>query len=73
MSNKLKEEIDIKNPTYNLSNDMINVGNLDPNKIKIDEKPCGNIPIYYIAYMTVKDLSYSTIKRVILYTLLSIN
>ena len=40
MSNKLKEEIDIKNPTYYLSNDMINVGNLDPNKIKIDEKPC---------------------------------
>ena len=37
MSNKFKD-IDIKNRTYNLFEDMINIKNLDPNKIKIDEK-----------------------------------
>ena len=37
MSNKLKG-IDIKNHTYYFIDDMINIKNLDPNKIKIDEK-----------------------------------
>ena len=37
---------------------MVNITNLDPNKIKIDEKSNKNIVIYQIGYMTVKDLSY---------------
>lgn len=31
-------EINIKNRTYNLFDDMINIKNLDPINIKIDEK-----------------------------------
>ena len=31
-------EINIKNRTYNLFDDMINIKNLDPTNIKIDEK-----------------------------------
>ena len=31
-----KEKIDIKNCTYFFFDDMINIKNLDPNKIKID-------------------------------------
>ena len=40
---------------------MINVKNLDPNFVKIDEKSYKNILIYHIGYVTFKDLSYSTI------------
>ena len=36
MSNTTKE-IDIKNRTYYIPDDMINIKSLDPNKIKIDE------------------------------------
>ena len=42
MSNKSKET-DIKNRTYYFFDDMINTENLDPNKIKIDEKSYKNI------------------------------
>ena len=37
---------------------MINIENLDPNKIKNDEKSHKNISIYCIGYVTIKDLSY---------------
>ena len=57
MSNKFKEII--KNRTYYFFNDMITTKNLDPNKIKIDEKSYKNILIYYIGYVTVNDLSYA--------------
>ena len=43
---------------------MINIKNLDPNKIKIDEKSYIYILIYYIEYVTVKDLSYTKINSV---------
>ena len=36
INNKVKE-IDIKNGTYYYFNDIINMKNLDPNNIKIDE------------------------------------
>ena len=37
MSNKLKE-IDVKNRTYYFLDDMNNIKNLDPNKIKMKNK-----------------------------------
>ena len=58
MSNKFKET-DIKNRIYYFFDIMVNITNLVPNKIKIDEKSNKNIVIYQIGYMTVKDLSYS--------------
>ena len=54
MSNKVKD-IDIKNRKYYFFNDIINIENFDPNNIKIDEKLCKNILIYYIRYVTIKD------------------
>ena len=45
-------EIDVKNCTYDFRDDMINVENLDPYKIKIAEKSYKNILIYYIGYVT---------------------
>ena len=55
MRNKLKE-IDMKNRTYCFSNDLINMKNLDQNKIKTDEKPYKNIFIHYIGYVTLTTL-----------------
>ena len=47
MSNKVKD-VDIKNCSYYLFNDIINVKNFDLNNIKIDEKSYKNIIMYYI-------------------------
>ena len=51
INNKLKmghkfKDIDIKNCTYYLFDGMINIKNLDQNKIKIDKKSYKNIFIY---------------------------
>ena len=46
MSNKVKD-ISIKTHTYYFFNNNINIKNFDPNNVKIDEKPCKNILIYY--------------------------
>ena len=57
MSNRIKD-INTKNYTYYFFDDIINIKHFDPNSIKIDEKPCKNILIYYIEYVTIKDLKY---------------
>ena len=38
----------MKNDTFYFFNNMITIKNLDPNKIKLDEKSNKNIFIYYI-------------------------
>ena len=57
MGNKFKE-IDTKNNTYYFFENMINIKNFDPNKIKTDEKPYKKILIYYIGYVTINDSRY---------------
>ena len=57
MSNKVKD-IDIKNRIYYSFNDIINVKNFEPNNLKIYEKSYKNILIYYVGYVTIKDLKY---------------
>ena len=54
MSNKVKD-INIKSRAYYFFNDIIDIENFDPNNIKISEKSCKNILIYYIGYVTVKE------------------
>ena len=51
---------------------MIDIKNLDLNKIKIDENSYKNILIYYIGYVTIKDSRYLKNKSLISYTLLMI-
>ena len=63
MSNKVKD-IDIKNHTYYLHNDIIIIKIFDPNNIKIDENSYKNILIYYIGYVTIKDSKYVKIYSV---------
>ena len=68
MSNKVKD-IDIKNQTSYFFNDIINIKNFGPDKIKIDER---NIFVYYIGYVTIKDLKYVQIISVnLLYLIFS--
>ena len=52
-SNKVKD-INIKNQTYYFFNDNIDIENFGPYIIKIDERSCKNILIYYIGYVTIK-------------------
>ena len=55
MSNKSKKKKKkIKNLYLLLFDDRINIKNVDPNKIKIDEKSYRNILIYHIGYVTIK-------------------
>ena len=54
MSNVVKD-INIKNYTHYLFDDIININDFDPNNIKINEKLYKNIFIYYITYVTMKD------------------
>ena len=53
MNSKFKD-ISIKNHTYYFFDDIINIKNFDPNKVKRDEKPYKNILTYYIGYVTIK-------------------
>ena len=62
MSNKVKD-VDIKNEHTTFSV-ILFIQNFDPNNIKIDEKSCKNILIYYIGHVMVKDSKYVKINSV---------
>ena len=47
------KEIFIKNCIYYFFDDMINIKDLDPKKIKTDEKSYENILIYHTEYVTL--------------------
>ena len=51
------KEINIKNRTYCLFNDMINIKDFDSSQLKIDKKSYKNLGIYYIGYITIKSIS----------------
>ena len=53
MKKKIKQ-IEIKNRTYYLYNDIINVEEFDLNLLKIDKKSYKDINIYFIGYITTK-------------------
>ena len=49
------KQMNIKNRTYYLYNDLINIKNFDPKLLKLNKKSFKNIAIYYIGYITKKD------------------
>ena len=57
MNNKRKQ-ITMKNSTNQFLDDLINIKNLYPKKIKIDKNLSRNILIYYIEDETLKDVRY---------------
>ena len=58
MSNKVKER-DIKNRSYYVDNDIMDIITFDPSNTKIAEKSHKNILIYYIGYVAIKDSKHS--------------
>ena len=48
------KQINIKDHTYYVFNDMINIKNFDSSLLKIDKKSYKNIGIYHIEYITIK-------------------
>ena len=62
MSNKI-EDIDIKNQVYYFFN-IISIKNFNPTKIKIDQKSCKNILIYWIGYVPITYSNYVKINSV---------
>ena len=51
------KQINIKNQTYYIFNDMINVKSVDSNLLKKDKKSYKNNDISYIGYVTIKIIS----------------
>ena len=51
------KQINIKNQTYYIFNDMINVKSVDSNLLKKDKKSFKNNDISYIGYVTIKSIS----------------
>ena len=58
------KEINIKNRIYYFFDDVINIKDFDPSLLKIDKKSHKNIGIYYIGYITMKDLDLVKINSV---------
>ena len=50
------KEINVKNRTYYIFNDMINIKDFDSRLLKIDKKSYKNIGIYNIGYITIKKI-----------------
>ena len=58
------KEINIKNRTYYLFDDMINIKDFDSYLLKIDKKSYKNTDTYYIGYITMKDSDYVKIHSI---------
>ena len=56
--------ISIKNDTYYFFGAIISIEIFDLNNIKINEKSYKHLLIYYIGYVTIKDLKYVKINIV---------
>ena len=50
-------QINIKNRTYYFYNDQINLKDFDASMLKIDKKNYKEIDIYYIGYVTFKEIA----------------
>ena len=50
------KQINIKNRTYYVCNDIIHIKTLDSNMLKLDKKSYKNLDIYNIGYVTIKTI-----------------
>ena len=50
-------QINIKNRTYYFYNDQINLKDFDARLLKVDKKDYKEIDIYYIGYVTFKEIA----------------
>ena len=49
-------DLNIKNQTYYFYNDMINTKDFQSNLLTIDKKPYKSFDIYYVCYITIKEI-----------------
>ena len=56
--------MEIKNRTYYFYKDIIDIEEFDSNLLKIDKKSYKDIDIYYIAYITIKNMVIEKISTV---------
>ena len=52
-------QINIKNRTYYFYNDQINLKDFDASLLKVDKKNYKEIEVYYIGYVTFKEIANS--------------
>ena len=57
-------QINIKNGTFYFHNDQINLEHFNASMLKIDKKNYKEIDVYYIGYVTFKELLIATILTV---------
>ena len=58
------KQTEIKNRIYYFYNDMINLKDFESNLLKIDKKHYKGIHIYYIGYITIKNINCESIYSV---------
>ena len=59
------KQINIKNRTYYFSNDQIDLKDFNARLLKVDKKDYNDIDIYYIGYVTIKEIGdYNNISSV---------
>ena len=51
------KQINIKNRTYYFYNDQINLKDFDARLLKVDKKNSKEIDVYYIGYVTFKEIA----------------
>ena len=59
-----RKQINIKNRTYYVYNDQIDLKDFDGQLLKIDKKDYNEIGIYYIGYVTKKICDYNNTNSV---------
>ena len=60
-----RKQINIKNRTYYFYNDQINLKDFDASLLKVDKKDYKEIDIYYIGYVTFKEIAnYNNVNNV---------
>ena len=52
------KQINIKNQTYYVYNNIIDLKDFEPNLLKMDKKLYKNIDVYYIGYITIKEIDH---------------
>ena len=58
-------DLNIKNKTYHFFNDMVDIKDFQSNLLTIDKKPHKDFDIYYVGYITIKEIGdYNHIRSI---------
>ena len=58
-------DLNIENKTYHFFNDMVDIKDFQSNLLTIDKKPHKDFGIYYVGYITIKEIGdFNNIRRI---------